>query len=84
MVSRVIQARIPEEIRDQAVAIIESTGLTVSDVVRVLFTKIATDKALPLDIFQPSQETLKSLQDAQEGKVTKTTLNELRNLIRED
>jgi len=45
-----IQARVPDEIQDIANLVIKSTGLTVSDVVRMFMTRIATDKALPLDL----------------------------------
>ena len=57
-VSRMVQARVPGEIQDAANAVIRASGLTVSDVVRVLMTRIAHDRALPLDLFQPNAETL--------------------------
>ena len=38
--------------------VIEASGLTVSDVVRVLMTRIARDKIIPPGLFQPNAETL--------------------------
>lgn len=83
MVSRVVQARVPGEIQDQANAIIKAMGLTVSDVVRVLMTRIATDKVVPLDLFQPNEETLQAMRDAQEGRMERTSIEGIRSMIRE-
>jgi len=79
-----IQAQIPDDIQDIASAVIKATGLTVSDAVRVFMTRIAMDRALPLDLFQPSTETVQAMRDAKDGKLTRTTLDGIRALIRED
>ena len=55
-----IQARVPDEIQDVATAVIKATGLTVSDAVRMFMTRIATERALPLDLFQPNAETVQA------------------------
>ncbi|AGF74127.1 DNA-damage-inducible protein J [Bartonella australis AUST/NH1] len=70
-----IQARVPDEVQKVASAIIKSTGLTVSDAVRMFMTRIATDKALPLDLFQPSPETLQAIEESKAGKLTPTTID---------
>eukprot|EP00887_Chlorella_sp_A99_P003815 scaffold32.g3815.t1 len=69
-----IQARVPDEIQDVASAVIKSTGLTVSDAVRMFMMRIARDRALPLDLFQPSSETLQAIEDAEAGRLTPTTI----------
>ncbi|WP_208436398.1 type II toxin-antitoxin system RelB/DinJ family antitoxin [Bartonella vinsonii] len=79
-----IQARIPDEVQEIASAVIKSTGLTVSDVVRMFMTRIARDRALPLDLFQPNPETLQTIEDAEMGRVERTSLEGLRAMIRED
>ncbi|AGF75762.1 type II toxin-antitoxin system RelB/DinJ family antitoxin [Bartonella vinsonii] len=56
-----IQARIPDEVQETASAVIKSTGLTVSHAVRMFMTRIARDRALPLDLFQPNPETLQAM-----------------------
>jgi len=56
--SRMIQARVPSEVQDVAAQIIQESGLTVSDVIRVLMTRIARNKAIPSELFQPNEETL--------------------------
>lgn len=79
-----IQARVPDEIQSIATAVIQATGLTVSDAIRMLMVRIATDKALPLDLFQPSLETVQAIHDARNGNVTRTSLAGLRSLMREE
>ncbi|CAK00774.1 type II toxin-antitoxin system RelB/DinJ family antitoxin [Bartonella tribocorum] len=79
-----IQARIPDEVQEVASAVIKSTGLTVSDAVRMFMTRIARDRALPLDLFQPNPETLQAIEDAEMGRVERTSLDGLRAMIRDD
>jgi DNA-damage-inducible protein J len=42
-----VQTRIDAEVKDRATAVLESMGLTVSDAVRMLLTRIANEGALP-------------------------------------
>ncbi|MDM9997334.1 damage-inducible protein [Bartonella henselae] len=79
-----IQARIPDEVQEVASSVIKSTGLTVSDAVRMFMTRIARDRALPLDLFQPNLETLQAIEDAEMGRVERTSLDGLRAMIRDD
>ena len=46
-ISEVVQARVDGAIKDRAGAVLEKMGLTVSDAVRILLTRIATEGALP-------------------------------------
>ena len=66
--SSLVQARVPSEIRDAAIAVIQASGLTVSDVVRVLMTRIARDKAIPPALFQPNAETLAAFAEIERGE----------------
>lgn len=65
--SRVVQARVPDEIQEAADQVIRASGLTVSDVVRVLMTRIAQDKAIPPSLFQPNAETLAAFAEVERG-----------------
>jgi DNA-damage-inducible protein J len=62
-----VQARVPGDIQDMAKEVIEAAGLTVSDVVRVLMTRIARDKAIPPGLFQPNAETLAAFAEIERG-----------------
>jgi len=70
-----IQAHVPDEIQDIANLVIKSTGLTVSDVVRMFMTRIADDQALPFDLFRPNAETLRAIEDAENGTLMPTTID---------
>lgn len=48
--SDVVRARIDEHIKEEATNVLAGMGLSVSDAIRVLLTRIAADKALPFDI----------------------------------
>jgi len=42
-----VQTRIDSEVKDQAAAVLDRLGLTVSDAVRILLTRTANEGALP-------------------------------------
>ncbi|HEJ1323426.1 TPA: type II toxin-antitoxin system RelB/DinJ family antitoxin [Pseudomonas aeruginosa] len=48
--SDVVRARIDGHIKEEATNVLAGMGLSVSDAIRILLTRIATDKALPFDI----------------------------------
>lgn len=72
-----IQSRIPDDIGNVATAVIETTGLTVSGVVRMIFTRIANERAIPTGFFQPNAETVQAMPDAREGRTTPTTIDDI-------
>ena len=50
-----IQTRIDPDIKERASAVLESMGLTVSDVVRILLTRTANEGAPPLELISNSE-----------------------------
>jgi DNA-damage-inducible protein J len=46
----VVRARIDGHIKEEATNVLSGMGLSISDAIRILLTRIATDKALPFDI----------------------------------
>jgi addiction module antitoxin, relB/dinJ family len=60
--SRMIQAKVPGDIPDRANEIIEAPGLTVSDA-----TRIAQDRRIPPELFQPNAETLAAFAEIDRG-----------------
>ena len=52
-----VRARVNEKLKDDATAILDGIGLTVSDVVRMTLTRIVKDKALPFELTTPNAET---------------------------
>ena len=46
----VVRARIDGHIKQEASNVLARMGLSVSDVIRILLIRVATDKALPFDV----------------------------------
>jgi DNA-damage-inducible protein J len=51
-----LQTRIDPAIKDRASAVLEKMGLTVSDAVRMLLTRIATEGTLPFELVSNPEE----------------------------
>ena len=63
-----VRARIDEKLKDEATAVLAEMGLTVSDVVRIVLTKVAKEKALPFEMRVPNQLTAETLQKSERGE----------------
>lgn len=48
--SNVVRARIDGHIKEEASTVLAGMGLSVSDAIRILLTRIAIDRALPFDV----------------------------------
>lgn len=59
-----VRARIDENVKEEAEAVLSYFGLTVSDAVRMTLTRIAHDKALPLELKVPNAETQAAMAEA--------------------
>jgi DNA-damage-inducible protein J len=59
-----VRARIDETLKDEAAAVLADMGLTVSDVVRIVLTRIAKEKALPFALEVPNTETRAAMEEA--------------------
>lgn len=62
-----VQARIDPATRDEAAVVLASMGMTVSGAVRLLLTRIATEKALPFEPLVPNETTIAAMRDARAG-----------------
>lgn len=65
----VVRARIDEQIKEDAAAVLASIGLTVSDAFRLMMVRIAADKKLPFEPLVPNAETIAAMQAARRGDV---------------
>ncbi len=63
----VVRSRINVVVKDQATAVLETMGLSVSDVMRILLTRIAKDKAIPFDL-NPNKLTRETLRKSARGE----------------
>ena len=68
--NQLVQTRIDGAIKAEAAAVLAAMGLTVSDAVRLLLTRVAQDKALPFEPLIPNATTIQAMKEARAGKVT--------------
>ncbi len=63
-----VRARIDEALKNEAARVLSDMGLTVSDVVCILLTKIAKEKKLPFDMSIPNKLTAETLRKGARGE----------------
>ena len=63
-----VQTRIEEAVKEEAAAVLAAMGLTVSDAVRLMLTRVAREKALPFEALVPNATTIAAMKEAREGK----------------
>jgi DNA-damage-inducible protein J len=64
-----VRARINEQIKEEAATVLATMGLTVSDALRILLTRIAHEKALPFEPLIPNETTIAAMREARAGKL---------------
>jgi DNA-damage-inducible protein J len=64
-----VQTRINETVKDEASAVLATMGLTVSDAVRLMLTRIAHDKALPFEPLTPNAATIEAMRESRKGNL---------------
>lgn len=81
-----VHVRIEEQVKEKATKALEAMGLSVSDAVRVLLTRVAVEQALPFDLRVPNAKTAKAMKEARRGKLPKfaTTAELLADLNADD
>ena len=65
----VVRARIDEDTKREAAAVLKTIGLTVSDAFRLLLVRVAAEKSLPFELHVPNAETVKAIKAARHGKL---------------
>lgn len=64
-----VHVRIDKRIKTKAAKTLASMGLSVSDAVRVLLTRVAAEKALPFEVKVPNATTIAAIREARTGKL---------------
>ena len=62
--SSMLHVRIDDEIKAQASKALATMGLSVSDAVRILFKRVVSDQAFPLELKVPNAETRAAMEEA--------------------
>ena len=76
-----VQTRIDSAIKEEASVVLQAIGLTVSDAVRLMLTRVAREKALPFEPLIPNQATSAAMKEAREGKLETVTLDDLQAVL---
>lgn len=63
----VVRARIDENIKEEATVVLAAMGLTISDAVRIMLTRVAREKALPFEPLVPNAVTIAAMREARRG-----------------
>jgi DNA-damage-inducible protein J len=63
----VVRTRINSEVKARASAVLQPMGLTVSDVMRIVLTRVAHERTLPFDL-TPNKTTQETLRKSARGK----------------
>lgn len=68
--TEMVHVRIDKRVKARATKALSAMGLSVSDAVRVLLTRVATEKALPFEVMVPNAATKAAVQEARAGGLT--------------
>ena len=80
----VVRARIDERIKEEATDVLAAMGLTVSDALRIMLTRVAHEKALPFEPMVPNAMTIAAMKKARRGKLETVRLDELQSVLDAD
>jgi DNA-damage-inducible protein J len=67
--TEMVHVRVEKRIKAQAAKTLAAMGLSVSDAVRVLLTRVAAEKALPFEVKVPDATTVAAMQEARKGRL---------------
>jgi DNA-damage-inducible protein J len=76
-----VQTRINFKIKQEATTVLESIGLTVSDAVRLMLTRVARDKALPFEPLTPNKKTIAAMRAVRAGKLETVSLDDMQAML---
>jgi len=62
-----VHVRIDKRTKARAAKALAAMGLSVSDAVRVLLTRVAAEKSLPFEVKTPNSATTAAMQEARNG-----------------
>ena len=80
--NQLVQTRIDGAIKKEAAAVLQAMGLTISDAVRLLLTKVAREHALPFDPLIPNDTTVAAIMEARAGNLPRAhSIEELKKAL---
>ena len=83
--NQLVQTRIDPTIKAEAAAVLAAMGLTVSDAVRLMLTRVAREHALPFDPLIPNATTVAAMMEARAGNLPRAnSIEELKHALDAD
>lgn len=71
--SSMVHIRVDEKVKTKAAKTLASMGMTVSDAVRILLTRVAAEKAFPFEVRVPNRATVAAMEAGERGEVSRAT-----------
>jgi DNA-damage-inducible protein J len=68
-----VHIRVDQKVKARAAKTLATMGLTVSDAVRLLLTRIASEQALPFEVRVPNRGTKAAIEAGERGEVSRST-----------
>jgi DNA-damage-inducible protein J len=68
MATTMVHIRVDEKVKKRAARTLAAMGMSVSDAVRILLVRVASEKALPFRIRVPNATTVKAMRAADRGE----------------
>jgi DNA-damage-inducible protein J len=69
LMTTMVHVRVEEKVKAKATKALAAMGLSVSDAVRVLLTRVAAEQALPFDLRVPNVTTRAAMKELETGKL---------------
>lgn len=69
--TQTVRARIDEAVKAQATAVLAKMGLSASDAIRMLFVRVAAEKALPFAVYAPNAASQAAIAEIEHGGLAK-------------
>ena len=64
----VVRARIDEKTKRKASKALAGMGLSMSDAIRLMLVRVAEEKALPFDVYEPNEDSLRAIAELERGE----------------
>ncbi len=68
MGTTIIRAVIDPELKKEASKVLKECGLTMSEAVRLLMTRVVKERGLPFELYRPNEATLEALDELDRGE----------------
>jgi DNA-damage-inducible protein J len=73
MATGMVHIRVDVKVKTKASKALAAMGLTVSDAVRLLLTRVAAEKAMPFEVRVPNRETQAAIEAGERGEVSRAS-----------